>query len=281
MAAGYDAGFTHTHIGMAMRQAIWRRMDARFMPGQRVLELNCGTGEDALYLAWRGIDVVATDVAPAMVDAARCKVARAGLENRITVRQMALDQLASLAEQDTGITPFEFDPPIFDGALSNFGGLNCVSDWRKVGAGLATCLRPGACAMLCVMGPCCLWEWAWYLLHGEPGKAFRRLRPGGIPWRGMTVRYPSISRLRRTFAPYFRLMRVSAVGVFVPPSYVETWIARRPGLLARLNAWERRWETLPGLPVLADHYLLELERLPLVTGNRQLEETQNKGASAS
>jgi hypothetical protein len=52
------------------------------------------------------------------------------------------------------------------------------------------------------------------------------------------------------------------VGAFIPPSYVEAWIARHPALLAHLNARERRWEAVPGLASLADHYLLELERLP-------------------
>jgi SAM-dependent methyltransferase len=267
MAAGYDAGFTDTHIGMAMRRAVWQRMDARFEPGQRVLELNCGTGADALHLAQRGVQVVATDIAPAMVEATRRKVEEAGMQDRVTVRQLALEDLAGrAANSEAARSPLEPSSFCvdgeFDGALSNFGGLNCVDDWRGVGAGLAGHLRPGACALLCVMGPYCPWEWAWYLLHGKPGKAFRRLRADGTQWRGLTIRYPSISRLRRDFAPHFHLLRVSAVGAFIPPSYVESWIARRPRLLARLSALERRCETLPGLPTLADHYLLELERLP-------------------
>jgi hypothetical protein len=116
--------------------------------------------------------------------------------------------------------------------------------------------------MLCVMGPRCAWEWAWYLLHARPGKALRRLRPGGVPWRGLTIRYPSVGEMRLAFAPHFRLLRISAVGALVPPSYMEGWAAHRPRLLERLNALERRWETASPLVALADHYLLELERLP-------------------
>jgi SAM-dependent methyltransferase len=261
MAAGYDTGFTDTQIGMAMRRAVWQRMDARFEPGQRVLELNCGTGADALHLAQRGVHVLATDVAPGQVEVTRRKAEAAGMEDRITVRRLALEALAGTAAR-AKITRFLLEPPTFDGALSNFGGLNCVDDWRGIGAGLAACLRPGAYAMVCVMGPSCPWEWGWYLLHGEPGKAFRRLRPGGTSWRGLTIRYPSVKRLTQDFAPHFRLLRASAVGALIPPSYMEAWIARRPRLLARLNRWERRWETLPCLTALADHYLLEFQRLP-------------------
>jgi SAM-dependent methyltransferase len=277
MAADYDRSFTDSTIGKLMRQAVWRRLDACFRPGDRVLELNCGTGADAIYLGRRGVRVLATDIAPAMLDVVRAKVARAGLENMVEVELLAIEDLAraqgyketrrqgdkEMKRQDA--LSLSRGLPVslsgsFDGALSNFGGLNCVADLGAVAAGLAACLRPGATALLCVMGPLVPWEWAWYLGRGQPAKAFRRLRRRGVAWRGLTIRYPSIGALRRAFGPWFRPRRVSAVGALLPPSYTEGWAARRPRLLERLARWERRLETLPPLPWLADHYLLELER---------------------
>src|SRR5262245_15732401 len=269
MAADYDRSFTNSAIGSLMRQAVWRRLNACFRPGDRVLELNCGTGADAVYLARRGVRVLATDIAPAMLELTRAKVAQAGLEQLVAIQQLAIEELKIENEElrkdprESGsfsILNSQFSIP-FDGALSIFGGLNCVADFRDVAAGLAACLRPGAMALLCVMGPLVPWEWAWYLWRKQPAKAFRRLRRGGVTWRGLTIRYPSIGSLRRAFAPWFRLRRASAVGALLPPSYAEGWAVRRPRLLARLNRWERRLETLPPLPGLADHYLLELERV--------------------
>ncbi|MFL5803533.1 MAG: class I SAM-dependent methyltransferase [Roseiflexaceae bacterium] len=256
MAADYDRSFTDSMIGALMRQAVWRRLDARFRPGDRVLELNCGTGEDAVYLARRGVRVLATDIAAPMLEVARAKVARAGLEHLVDVEQLAIEQLqANIVHRPSSIVN------IFDGALSNFGGLNCVADLGAVAAGMAGCLRPGAMALLCVMGPLVPWEWAWYLRRGQPAKAFRRLRRGGVEWRGLTIRYPSIRAVRRAFVPWFRARRASAIGALLPPSYAEGWAARHGRLLGRLDRWERRLETWPPLPWLADHYLLELERL--------------------
>ena len=111
--------------------------------------------------------------------------------------------------------------------------------------------------MLCVMGPVVPWEWVWFLGRG---KAFRRLTPGGVEWRGLRVRYPSIRALRRALSPSFRMRRVAALGALLPPPYAEGWAARHPGLIDRLDRWERRFETVPPLPWLADHYLMELER---------------------
>ena len=267
LAADYDASFTSTSLGTLLREAVWRRLDARFAPGDRVLELACGTGEDAIHLARRGVRVTAIDASPAMVEVARRKVAAAGLEKLVEVHQMDLDKLPPLPgegwEMGEGGRGGEVGRGAghpFDGAFSNFGGLNCVADLRAVSNSFARHLRPGAPVLLCVMGPLVPWEWIWYLGKGDPGRAFRRLRRGGVVWRGLTVRYPSIRAIHRAFAPEFRTTRTAAVGALLPPTYVEEWTRRHPRLLAALARWERRLERVPPLPWLADHYLIELER---------------------
>ena len=252
LATDYDVTFTHTHIGSLMRQAVWQRLDICFQPGQSILELNCGTGADALHLGQQGVHVLATDVSQEMVALTNQKVRQANLVHMVTAQPLAIEHLDELA------------PMLFDGVVSNFGGLNCVANLPDIGRTLAERLKPGARAVLCIMGPIVPWEWAWFVGHGAVGSAFRRLRRPGAVWRGMTVYYPSIRTARRAFSPWFQQQRVSALGVFLPPPYTEQRLARHPGfpqLLARLNQWERRLETVPPLPWLADHYVLELRRV--------------------
>jgi SAM-dependent methyltransferase len=247
LAADYDLRFTGTPLGTLLRQAVHRRLDARFAPGDSVLELACGTGEDAVHLARRGVRVLATDSSPAMVEAARRKVAAAALGEGVEVRLLPIEEISRLSGP-------------FDGVFSDFGGLNCVPDLPAVARALSALLRPGAPALFCVMGPLVPWEWGCFLRRGRPARAFRRLRRGGVAWRGMTIRYPSIGTLRRGFAPFFSFRRVAAVGALLPPTELEAWTARHPRLLSALARWERRLETVPPLPWLADHYLIELER---------------------
>jgi SAM-dependent methyltransferase len=249
MAGAYDTQFTATTIGAMMRRAVWARCAVRFAPGSRVLEMNCGTGEDALWLARRGVQVLATDVSPAMLQIAENKLAASPGTAAARFQRLAWEELET------------FDEGPFDGVLSNFGGLNCVSDLRGSAQALAAKLRPGAPAILCIMGPIVPWEWAWFLAQGNPASAFRRLRRSGAKWSGITVRYPSIAKTHRTFAPEFRLLRTSAIGAFLPPPYTEKLMGRYPRAIATLDRVERRFETLWPLPMLADHYLLELERV--------------------
>lgn len=241
LAVEYDDTFTDTVIGRTMRAAVWRRTDVLFAPGSRVLELNCGTGVDALHLAERGVTVSATDASQGMVDVARAR---------------GVDAVRCNAE-DIGALGSALGP--FDGVLSNFGGLNCVADVGGVASGLAAAMRPGGVAVLCVMGPVVPWEWGWYLGHLQGRKAVRRFK-ASTEWRGLTIRYPSVDSLRKSFAPWFTCERSWALGAFVPPSYIEPFAARHPGLVERLDRIERRTETWWPVVRVADHYVVELRR---------------------
>jgi len=66
----------------------------------RALELGCGSGTDALYLASKGFEVTAIDLAPTALNLARAKAARAGVE----VRWLLADVLRPPAR----LEPFDF-----------------------------------------------------------------------------------------------------------------------------------------------------------------------------
>ena len=248
LAEGYDGQFTRTRIGAAMRAAVWARCAARFRPGFRILEMNCGTGEDARWLASQGMQVLATDISPRMIEVAQRKLAGLTENDAVQLQTLAWEQLGQLAAAP------------FDGLLSNFGGLNCVADLPAAAGAAAARLKPGAIAILCIMGPRVPWEWLWFLARGRPGAAFRRLRRSR-EWSGIAIHYPSITATVQAFAPNFRLLRAGAIGALLPPPYTEGTLRRFPRLLGALERLERRWENRWPLPQLADHYLLELERV--------------------
>lgn len=254
-AADYDSVFTRTLVGRWLRARVWARLETHFRPGMRVLELGCGTGEDALWLARRGVRVLATDVSAAMLAVAREKSALAGLAGAVEFRSLDLERPPAADEIGTG----------FDGVLSDFGALNCIGDRRAAAEWLACVVRPGGRAVLVVMGPWCPWEIAWYAVHGRFGAAFRRWRRAGVDaavsGRRVHVWYPSSGRLRREFRQWFRPLGTHAVGALLPPPYLGGLVERRPGLFARLAALEGRAGSHWPLNVLNDHYLIEFERV--------------------
>lgn len=247
LAKSYDAVFTDSVLGRVYREATWAWLDQAFEPGQQVLEIGCGTGEDAIHLAHRGVRVVATDPSAVMIEATRAKSEAAGLGHLVTALQVDAEHIDELAGK-------------FDGAFSSFGALNLIPQLGTVLDALAERLRPSARLILGIMGPVVPWEWAWFLLRGQPAKAFRRLRRGGVEWRGVPVRYPTIGTLRNLFSHKFQFVRAGAIGAIVPPPYAEVWARRHPLVTGTLVRWERALEMVPPLPWLADHYQIEFVR---------------------
>lgn len=253
LAGSYDQSFTHTAIGWAQRKQVWRKLAAVFLPGSRILELNCGTGEDARFLARRGRSVVACDASSQMIAVAR----RRGPGER----EFANLEFLHIANEELDTVPGEGQ---FDGAFSNFSGLNCVADLRGVAENLARLVRPGGRVLLCIWGRVCVTEMLWYLLHGEKQKAFRRFaREANARVGGMNIRvyYHSVHDVRGSFSPWFQLQSRTAIGVFVPPSFVEGAIGKHEKVLAGLGWLDRLCGDWPVLRDAGDHMLLELARV--------------------
>ncbi len=294
VAAAYDAEFTRTPIARLLRQAVWARMDAHFQAGMRVLELGCGTGEDAVHLAQRGVYVTATDASANMLAVTRRKAESMGVWGLVGTQQLDMNALSTKErrkkESGDGTSSFFFPLSSFDGVLSNFGALNCVANpsANSAGAGLQSLIfnlsqwtKPHARLVFVVMGPFCPWEIVWHLAHGQVRQAFRRFARDGARARvgDNTVRvfYPSSRTLINLCEPYFKSLRVSGLGVFIPPPYVQSrqysvsssqidtsnlaivprtalwllntahWLERRVAHRFPFNQW-------------GDHYILELER---------------------
>jgi SAM-dependent methyltransferase len=235
LAARYDAVWSDTAIGRAQREAVWRAADGIFHHGDRILDLGCGTGVDAVHWMSRGVDVQAIDASQEMV--------RQACGRGVNATRLPIEQLS------------EVQGP-FDGAFSNFGALNCVDDLGVVGMSLSRLIWPGGTLAVCLMSRACAWEMAYYLVRGRVGKAFRRLQPSRASI-GVTVHYPSIGELKRAFAPHFKLVRWTGIGLFVPPSYVTI----SGSAVDRLAAIDRALASIPVLRAMADHRLLVFQRL--------------------
>jgi SAM-dependent methyltransferase len=256
VAQRYDETFTLSRIGQAQRASVWKELEKTFHPGDRVLELGCGTGVDAFFLAQGGVTVFACDASPQMIALAqrRTRELRNMGAASVSLHLLRAEEVGSLREQG----PFE-------GAFSNFGVLNCVDNLRALAINLATLLRPGAAALLCLMGPCCAWEIGWYLTQGKPRKAFRRLRRAGVTVTladeaTVHVQYPGVRSLARMFSPEFHLKSVKGIGVSVPPSYVESWVTGFPRFFNICLRADSVLGRCPGIRVFADHILLKFER---------------------
>jgi ubiquinone/menaquinone biosynthesis C-methylase UbiE len=256
----YEQDFTTTVVGQVLRRAVWRELERVFCPGQRVLELNCGTGLDALHLAERGIGVLGCDISQRMIDLARHRASTTEFRDETDFRVLATESIGALVDEGA-----------FDGAFSNFSGLNCVESLSDVRKNLSRLIKPGGSIVLCMLGCFVPWEMIWFMAHGDWGKAIRRFQSRSVsrPQSDLPkVFYRSTREITLLFAPEFSLRSWKGIGIAVPPSYMEHWARRFPKLT---NALERADRLLGGVAVfrnLSDFVILEFEHTGTTNGSQ-------------
>jgi SAM-dependent methyltransferase len=249
VAPEYHRANADNPILSGMRRRARAAVEAWAPRGSRLLDLGCGPGTDAEWLAARGYRITAIDWSPAMTAEARHRVRAAALEDRVEVRQLGIQELDRLA------------PDTFDAAYSNFGPLNCVADLAGAARLIADRLRPRAALVASVIGRVCPWELALYLSRGAWARALVRYSRGAVavPLDGRTVwtQYFSPRELTRIFAAAgFERVALRALGAVVPPPYLQAFAGRHPRLLQTLESIE---DGVGGWPVVrgcGDHFLI-------------------------
>jgi ubiquinone/menaquinone biosynthesis C-methylase UbiE len=252
MAGQYDA-MDDTHpVTIWMRARIRALVEGQLTPDASVLEINAGSGLDAVYLASRGYRVHATDVAPGMLDALAEKATRPEAGGRLTCESLSNTELSAVSGGP------------YDLVLSNLGGLNCTDDLASVTRHLPNVLKPGGCSVLVVMPPLCPWE-LMQAFRGHLGTAGRRLSKQGTLANvgGARIRtwYHAPAKLQRALGPGFETLALRSFCLFSPPSYFDGFVRRHPTALRRLQALDDRLGALPPFNRLGDFYALVSRRV--------------------
>jgi ubiquinone/menaquinone biosynthesis C-methylase UbiE len=252
-AEKYDAfAEDHPHL-TRMREKVYAHVARVVPPGARVLELNAGTGTDAVALVLRGYRVHATDIAPGMLARARAKAKAlpADVADRLTIQELSFTDLAAA------------DGAPFDAVFSDLGGLNCADDLRPVLADIARVLRPGGSAVLVLMPPICLWELA-TALTGQFGLAFRRLRRGGttahLEGRYFRVRYHRPERVIRILGDGWDVLGVEGLSVITPTAESRNFARRHARAYAALTWLDDRLAPRRPARGWGDFYILSVRR---------------------
>jgi ubiquinone/menaquinone biosynthesis C-methylase UbiE len=233
-----------------MRSVIHRHIEEYLKPGDSILDINAGTGIDAIHFAQEGHAVYAMDIAEGMVNEVKKKVSSLKLEHRITVEQRSFTNAAGLA------------PKKFDHIFSNFGGLNCVNDLASVVEQLQAVLKPNGYVTLVVMPPVCPWE-ILHILQGKWKLATRRLHRKGITahieGHFFTTYYHSVNRVVKSFGNDFDVVKVRGVASFSPPPYMERFPKKLPRFYAFLQACDEKFSAYPPFNRWADQCIVTMK----------------------
>ena len=260
LADRYDRIPVENRINRLMRRASLARIVSTFPPGSRILEVGCGTGDEALALAARGVQVVAIDASREMIRVARAKADRRGMDGHVEFREGHARDLPSLRDS-LGAS--------FDGGYASFS-LAYEPDLTPVALGLHSLLRPGARFLASLPSRLCLVEFLVALGSGHPAVAGRRLSPIHGHKVGpylVPIRTYTPGAFSRAMSPHFSMERVEALPAVVPPPYMNRVFARFDGLADALERADEKLRTRFPFRFLGDHFLADLRHRDAANGS--------------
>ncbi len=249
----FDALYSNDSIIQYKRRRVRDHVMTYLRPQSKILELNAGTGEDAIFFAQQGHLVHATDISSAMQTILKEKVVQQKLEDKVTHEVCSFTDLENL--QHAGP---------YDMIFSNFAGLNCSNELEKVLHSFSFLLKPGATVTLVILPKFCLWEFS-LAFKGKFRTAFRRFsgRRGTkahIEGEYFRCWYYNPSFIIKRLRSSFETLALEGLCTLVPPSYIENFSEKHPKLFGYLRKKENDWKSKWPWRSIGDYYIITLRK---------------------
>lgn len=246
----YDSADQANVILQDLRKQVYTHVERFLKPGSRILEINAGTGIDALYFASKGHHVHATDLSDGMIAQIKRKAAFPEAQGRLTYQQLSFEALDQTTE--TG----------FDYVFSNFGGLNCTDDLRKVTGHLPPLLKNDARLTWVIMPPVCPVELLG-IFKGRWKDAFRRLHPDGaiahVEGEYFKTYYYSVSNVRKALGKNFHLLKAEGLAALSPQPHSHALPQKHPRFYKGLRKIDSVVRTIYPFNRWADHIIVTFQ----------------------
>ena len=252
-SAIFDDIYSSNIIIQYKRQRVRDHVQQFLKPNSKILELNAGTGEDAVWFAQHGHTVHATDISKGMQEKLVEKVRQNKLETKITNELCSFTELQDLHNKGP-----------YDLIFSNFAGLNCTDELDKVLHSFSSLLKPNGIVTLVILPKFCLWE-SMLFLKGDFKTAFRRFFSSKgvkahIEGEYFTCWYYNPSYVIKNMKDSYDVLSVEGLCTLVPPSYLENFPNKRPSLFNWLKEKEDKWKSKWPWKSIGDYYIISLKK---------------------
>jgi ubiquinone/menaquinone biosynthesis C-methylase UbiE len=249
----FDSIYSGNTIINYKRDRVRAHVENYLKPGDLILELNGGTGEDAVYFAQKGYKVHATDISSGMQLELKQKVQRLQLNDKVTSELCSFTELTTLRNRG----PYDY-------IFSNFAGLNCTDKLDKVLASFDTLLKSKGVVTLVLLPKFCLWE-SLLVFKGKFKTASRRwLTYNGtnanVEGKSFKCWYYNPSFLIEQLHHNFQLLSIEGLCTMVPPSYIEGFAEKYPKAYKFLSLKEEKYKRTYPWNVIGDYYIITLQK---------------------
>ena len=155
----YETLSKENNCDIYRRNTIRKHVESFLNLEDTILEINAGSGIDAVYFAKNGYSVLATDIADNSETYINNKIKAEGLIN-LEFQKSSFTNLKSIGNKK------------FNHIFSNYGGLNCTASLEEIFSQFSHLLHPKGFVSLVIMPKYYPWEMATFLKGNK--NAFRR-----------------------------------------------------------------------------------------------------------
>ena len=252
-SAIFDEIYSSNIIIQYKRQRVRDHLEQFLKPYSKILELNAGTGEDAVWFAKHDHTVHATDISKGMQEKLIEKINQNKLEKQVTNELCSFTELEDLKNKGP-----------YDMIFSNFAGLNCTGELDKVLQSFSPLLKVNGIVTLVILPKFCLWE-SLLLFKGDFKTAFRRFFSNKgvkahIEGEYFTCWYYNPSYIIKNMKDSYTVLSDEGLCTLVPPSYLENFPKKRPSLFNWLKEKENKWKSKWPWKSIGDYYIISLRK---------------------
>jgi len=249
----FDELYSGNTIVDYKRERVRAHVLQHLKPASSILELNSGTGQDAMFFAGQGHHVHATDIAPGMQHQLKKKVLKTNMQDKVSTELCSFTQLQNLQNRGP-----------YDLIFSNFAGLNCTGQLDNVLASFSPLLKSGGMVTLVLLPQFCFWE-TMLIFKGKFKTATRRVfskngTKAHVEGTYFTCWYYNPSYVIHELKAEFDLLSVEGLCTIVPPSYIEGFAEKHPRLYRFLKTKEDQLKTSWPWRNIGDYYIISLRK---------------------
>ena len=208
----YERDAMSNPIDIDFRKRFRKEVEIYSKPGSSLLELNAGSGLDALYFASNNYQVLGTDIA------ANSKIL---FEEKITANPLLKMEYKNVSFEKLD----ELSGMKFNHIYSNHSGLNCTNNLNQIFSQFKGLLYPGGYVTLMVMPKFCPWE-ILSIINGN-NKALRRFKAepiisnvDGFP---IETYYHSPKKIIMSLGSSFHSVNIQPIGLIYPVPFFKTF----------------------------------------------------------
>lgn len=245
----YETLSKENYCDIFRRNTIRKHVESFLNPKDSILEINAGSGIDAVYFSKKGFPVLATDIADSSETYINNKIKAEGLKN-LEFQKCSFSDLKAIQNRK------------FNHIFSNYGGLNCTNDLETVFSQFETLLNPKGYVSLVIMPKYYPWEMATFLKGNK--NAFRRWKKTGVLANVnnhlIPTYYYSPKQIIKAMGNDFNVVSINNIGTFYPSLHYSSFqkYPKTMRFLMRFDSWINRISIMP--KGIGDYFIITFQK---------------------